>query len=66
MAEKEWAELDDVEGLGETEKALKVDINGNEEWVPRSQIAKDSEVTGEGDFGTLKVSRWLAEKRGWL
>jgi hypothetical protein len=37
-----------------------------EEWIPQSQIHDDSEVYREGTEGTLVVSAWLAQKRGWL
>lgn len=31
-----------------------------ERWIPRSQVAPDSEVQGKGDAGALIVSEWLA------
>lgn len=31
-----------------------------ERWIPRSQIAPDSEVQDEGHAGALIVSEWLA------
>jgi hypothetical protein len=34
-------------------------------WIPRSQIMSESEVRDLGDTGTLSVSSWLAEKKGW-
>jgi hypothetical protein len=42
--------------------------NGSDEvWIPKSQIREDdSEVTDVGDVGTLVVSMWLAEERGWV
>jgi len=35
------------------------------EWIPQSQVDEDSEVYGQGHTGTLVVSDWLAEQRGW-
>lgn len=35
-------------------------------WVPRSQLREPNEVWNEGDRGTLVVTEWLAEERGWL
>lgn len=47
----------------ETEKALLVIFeDGTEKWVPKSVILEGSEVTEEGDEGTLRVKRWFAEK----
>lgn len=57
-------EIDDVEVKVETDKALLVDIDGDEYWLPKSQILEDSEVQGKDDVGTLLVTRWWAEKEG--
>lgn len=35
------------------------------EWIPQSQVDDDSEVYERGTEGTLIVTDWLAEKRGW-
>ena len=40
---------------------------GGSSWIPYSQIDRDqSEVNEIGDFGTLVVTEWLAEERGWI
>lgn len=58
--------LDDVRCTRETPKALLVVLeDGREEWIPKSQVTEDSEVYGEGHHGTLVVTSWLAEQRGW-
>lgn len=55
-----------------TEKALLVRRTlGNElpDWIPKSQIDKESEISHdaeEGDEGTLIVSEWIADQKGWL
>lgn len=50
----------------ETAKALLVvDVDGEEHWVPKSQIHGDSEVEEAGDEGRIAVKRWFAEKEGW-
>ena len=56
--------------LTETEKAVLVDVAGDEAWVPLSQIEEGSQICGgcgfyRGDVGELVVARWLARKRGW-
>jgi hypothetical protein len=49
----------------ETPKALLVEVEGEEMWVPKSVIHEDSEVwQGEQDDGELVVKRWWAEKEG--
>lgn len=40
-----------------TEKALLVDVDGDEYWLPRSQIVD------EGD-GIVAIPQWLADKEG--
>lgn len=47
-----------------SDKAILVSIEGEEVWIPQSQIHDDSEVYGKGHTGTLIVSRWIAEQKG--
>jgi len=50
-----------------TDKALLVDIEGEEFWIPRSQIHEDSELYNSdhvGESGVLVIPRWLAEEKG--
>lgn len=51
---------------GETEKAIAIVIDGQEEWIPKSQIHDDSEVWQRGQEGDLVVSEWMAKQKGWL
>jgi hypothetical protein len=60
--EKVW--IDGVTAKKETDKALLVEIDGDEHWIPKSQIDDDSEVYQEGDEGELVVSLWIAEQKG--
>jgi len=52
----------------ESEKAILVEIPelSGEFWIPQSQITADSEVWREGDLGTLTVTDWYAEQKGWI
>jgi hypothetical protein len=50
--------------LSETAKAILVDVEGEEVWIPKSMIHDDSEVFRQGHTGTLIVSRWIAEQKG--
>jgi len=51
-----------------TEKALLVEIEGEEEWVPKSVIHDDSEVfdDDENAEGMLVLEDWWAEKSGLI
>ena len=56
--------FENVKGVRSTEKALLCEIDGEEHWIPQSQITENSEVWCEGDVGKLVVTRWLAEQKG--
>ena len=62
----------EVEVIRESDsgKALLVkDDEGEEFWVPKSQIHDDSEVfkpAGVNSYGRLIVTEWLAKEKGWL
>ncbi len=64
---KRLHEIEFCEATKNTGSALLVHITDDDEefWVPLSQIDVTSEVQDEGDTGTLVVSKWLAEQRGW-
>jgi len=59
---RETFQIHDVIALKETEAALLVEIEGEEFWVPKSQIDDDSEVYKVDTEGTLIIPLWLAEK----
>jgi hypothetical protein len=51
----------------ETPKALCVILEtGQEIWMPKSQIERDSAVKGEGDKGVMLISEWIAKEKGLL
>lgn len=61
----ETIEFDVEKVKHETSKAILVEIEGDEHWVPKSQISDDSEVfSREHGEGTLIVSQWWAEQEG--
>jgi hypothetical protein len=45
------------------------DDEGEEVWIPFSQIHDDSEIwedSKKGEKGKIVVSEWIAKKVGWL
>lgn len=60
---KEKVRIEDVVVKKQTDKALLCEINGDDVWIPQSQIDDDSEVWNEGDEGTLVISQWIAEQK---
>ena len=59
-------EMGHAECIRETDKALLVNSEYGELWIPKSQIHDDSEVYEDGDDGELVVNLWFAEKEGWV
>ena len=58
------ADFENVEALRDTKKALLCKIDGQELWVPKSQIHDDSEVWEVGHEGKLVVTEWWAMQKG--
>lgn len=55
-----------VEVKAVTEKAVLVDYEGEEAWVPKSQIHRDCLLEQKkGKEGVLVIPMWLAVKEGW-
>lgn len=50
----------DVRCLRETDKAILVEIDETEYWIPKSQIDQDSEVFEDMDEGELVITEWIA------
>ncbi len=65
MSSSNYVHLDVDEVVRETDKALLLRLEeGEEVWVPLSQIA-DSDQYGAGDRDcTISVTSWFAEKEG--
>lgn len=63
MGASKWVHLDVDEILRETEKAFLLRLEeGQEVWVPKSQISEPG-IYSEGDRdATVSVSEWFAEK----
>lgn len=47
-----------------TKAAILVDVEGEEYWIPQSQVDDDSEIWKQGDEGELVVSEWFAGRAG--
>lgn len=58
--------IENVRVVHATDKALLCEIDGDETWIPKSQISADSEVSEAGDEGTLIITEWIAEQKGLL
>ena len=63
--EPNTVDYDDCFCETETSMALLVIVNGQSEWIPKSQIAGDSEVQAKGDRGILTITEWFVIEKGW-
>ena len=63
---REGVEFHDVFAKYDSGKALLCVIEGEEMWIPKSQIHDDSEVWQEHDRGVLVITEWIAEQKGLL
>jgi hypothetical protein len=61
---KDKVRIENVRATRATDRALLCCIEGEDVWIPQSQIDDDSEVYQEDDEGTLIVSAWIAEEKG--
>lgn len=64
LHEEDVVEIADVVAIRESDKAILVLINGDEHWIPKSQIDETSEVLTGTSSGVLVIKRWLAEQKG--
>ena len=58
-----WVEFENVVCDRDTEKAALCTIDGEDYWIPKSQISDDSEVYKRGTEGLLIVSEWIATEK---
>jgi len=49
----------------ETPDAIFIKVAGKGAWIPKSQLARDSQVKHKGDAGDLKITEWLYNRRTW-
>lgn len=64
MAYGDMEEFADVKCTAETPDAILVEIDGDEHWIPKSQVSEDSEVYEEGGEGKLVITTWIATQKG--
>ena len=62
----ETVEIEDVTVEAETDRALLCVIDERQRWIPKSVVHEDSEVSEQGDQGTLVLLRWFAVKEGFV
>lgn len=66
MSSEDGERFEKARAKKETDRALLVEIDGEEHWIPKSQILDDSEVYEEGGEGVLVVTTWIAKQKGLI
>lgn len=55
-----------VSVMAETEKAILVEYEGDEIWIPKSLVGPNSEVEEPGDEGMIEIPEWFADEKGMI
>ncbi len=64
MSQSNWVHLEGCNIIKVTEKAVLLEWDDEQHWVPTSQIS-DAETLEAGDQGvTVSVTEWIAQQRG--
>lgn len=63
MTEPEYRRIA-CEVLFQTDKAVQVQVDGAEHWLPASQLDPDHDLPEVGSLGVVYVATWLAEREG--
>lgn len=58
-----YIDLGDAEVIAVTDRAVLVELDGEERWFPRA-VLRDGDDAGRGDTITLEVESWFASKEG--
>lgn len=61
---QEYIEIEDVRLIRQTDKAGLFDVDGEEIWIPWSQVDEGCELQSDGDEGTLIITEWIADQKG--
>ncbi len=66
MPASEFVHLEDCDILAVTDRAVLVGYDGEQHWIPVSQLAdRDDHTHEKGDTGvTVSITEWIAEQKG--
>lgn len=65
-AKREGYSMGEGKCIRETDAAILVRVDGEQHWIPKSNISDDSEVYKNGDEGGVVITQWLAEQKGFV
>ena len=58
----DWVVVEEATLIRSTDRAGLFDVDGDEVWIPWSQIREDS-VDQDGESGALFLRRWIAQDK---
>lgn len=59
-----WTDVEVTEVIKESDDAFLFEIDGEEYWIPKSQIHRDASLS-EGDENiTVEITTWIADQKG--
>lgn len=56
-------QIDEATLIRQTVNAGLFEINGEEHWIPWSQVDGDCDLEDDGDTGPLIITQWIAEQK---
>lgn len=63
MGASQWVHLDDCKVIRTTEKALLVEYEDEQYWLPLSQVS-EGDTYEEGDECTISITAYIAREKG--
>lgn len=61
MSRDDAVDIEVAEILRRTDEAVLVEYDGEEVWIPQSQVL---EIHPDDDPPRLRITRWIAQKKG--
>lgn len=65
MGRRDYVAIQDCTLLAETDRAILVEKEGYQEWIPKSLIEDGSVDFGLTETGVVHVEMWKADEMGW-
>lgn len=65
MGRKDHVEIEDCKLLNETDRAVLVEKDGYQEWIPKSLLESHDLGFSVGETGSVWVEQWKVEEMGW-
>jgi hypothetical protein len=64
MGFSSWVHLDVDLVVAESENALLLEIDGDQHWIPKSQISEPGTYAKGDKDVTVSVTEWIAKQKG--